>query len=248
MLLMATAEGGLWLTHLAPGAVSPPVCLQTNGSQFRETAFSDQGKWVAAADGDALRVWDLKRQPPRPGLAVAAGNFWNLRFSRDERLLGAVTGPIMTEQTVLVWDVASGKELARFQPHRDGVFDLDFSPDGTVLATASGDNTSKLFDLRTRHEITTLRGQLMALFSVCFSPDGRRLATGTGGDEILIWDLETGREVLVLKEHRNDVTMLRFLPTGDSLLSGDGETLHLWRAPSWAEIEAAEKTTEGKTQ
>jgi WD40 repeat protein len=246
MLLMATAEGGLWLTQLAPGAVSLPVCLQTNGSQFRETAFSDQGKWVAAADGDALRVWDLKGQPPGLGFTLAAGNFEKLRFSRDESLLGAVTGPFMTERTVLVWDVARGKEFARYQPHRDEISDLDFSPDGSVLATVCWDNTSKLFDLRTRQETRTLRGQLLALFSVCFSPDGRRLATGTGGDEILIWDLETGREVLVLKEHRNDVTMLRFLPTGDSLLSGDGDTLHLWRAPSWAEIEATEKTTEGK--
>jgi WD40 repeat protein/tRNA A-37 threonylcarbamoyl transferase component Bud32 len=248
MLLMATAEGGLWLTQLAPGAVSLPVCLQTNGSQFRETAFSDQGKWVAAADGDALRVWDLKGQPPGLGFTLAAGNFEKLRFSRDESLLGAVTGPFMTERTVLVWDVARGKEFARYQPHRDEISDLDFSPDGSVLATVCWDNTSKLFDLRTRQETRTLRGQLLALFSVCFSPDGRRLATGTGGDEILIWDLETGREVLVLKEHRNDVTMLRFLPTGDSLLSGDGKTLHLWRAPSWAEIEAVEKTREGKTR
>ncbi len=31
MLLMMTTEGGLWLTDLAPGAVSPPVCLQTKG-------------------------------------------------------------------------------------------------------------------------------------------------------------------------------------------------------------------------
>jgi WD40 repeat protein len=242
MLLMATAGGGLWLADLGPGAVSPPVCLQTNGSRFRETAFSDQAKWVAAADGDALRVWDLKRQPPRPGFALAGGNFEKLRFSRDERLLGAVTGPIRTERTVLVWDVASGKELARFQPHRDETSDLDFSPDGTVLATASYDNTSKLFDLRTRHVITTLRGQLMALFSVCFSPDGRRLATGTGGNEILVWDLETGREVLVLKSGGSGVgSTLRFHPNRDSLLATEGDTLHLWRAPSFAEIDAAEK-------
>ncbi len=264
-LLMVTAEGGLWLTDLAAGAVSPPVCLQTTGSWFREaafarwgeTAFSDQAKWVAVADGEALRVWDLKDQPSRPGFLLAAGNFWGLRFSRDERLLGALTGPIRTGRTILVWDVASGKELARFQPHRDEVEDLDFSPDGTVLATASLDNTSKLFDLRTGHEITTLPGQLMSLYSVCFSPDGRRLATGTGPGydgiaEMLIWDLETRREVLVLKARdpgsiERCYPRVRFHPGGDSLffISSRG-TLHLWRAPSWAEIEAAEKRTDGK--
>jgi WD40 repeat protein/class 3 adenylate cyclase len=240
LLLKATAEGGLWLTDLAQGAVSPPVCLQTNGARFRETAFSDQAKWLAVADGDALRVWNLKHQPRRPASALAAGNFWGLRFSRDERLLGAVTGPIWTAETVLVWDVASGKELVRFQPHRDGVTALDFSPDGTVLATASYDNTCKLFDLR-RHKFTTLRGQLLAPFSVCFSPDGRRLAAGLAGGSIVLWDLETGREVLVLKTHRAGISAVRFHPSGDSLLSTDGDTLHLWRVPSWDEIQAIEK-------
>jgi WD40 repeat protein len=194
---------------------------------------------VAASDGASLRVWDLKGRPPRPAWTLAAGNFSDLRFSRDERLLGAVTGPIMIERTVVVWELPSGKELARLRPHH--VLNLDFSPDGTVLATASGDNTCKLFDLRTGREIATLRGQLLALFSVAFSPDGRRLATGTGGYDILIWDLNTGRDVLVLKGHKDGVTMLRFLPTGDALLSGDGKAFHLWRAPSWAEIEAVEK-------
>ena len=251
MLLMMTAEGRVWLTDIATGAVSPPVCLQTNGSRFTETAFSDQAKWVAVADGEALRVWELKRQPPRPGFLLAAGYFGRLRFSPDERFLGAVTGPIQTEESVVVWDVASGKELVRFQPHRDHVTGLAFSPDGTVLATASYDNTCKLFDLWRRQEITTLRGQLLSLHSVCFSPDGRRLAAGMGDGGINIWDVKTGREVLVLKGRQNTVDLvnaLRFYPSGDSLLSVAENTLHLWGAPSWAEIEAAEKGTEGKTQ
>ncbi len=183
---------------------------------------------------------------------LAAGKFGGLRFSRDERLLGAITGPIRTELTVLVWDVASRKELVRFQPHRDNVTALDFSPDRTLLATVSTDNTCKLFDLRRRstNAIATLRGHLMSLESVCFSPDGRRLAACTGGSGtigggIIIWDLESAREVLFLKPHGiSAVVAVRFLPTGDSLLSIDGDGLHLWRTPSWEEINTAEKRTD----
>jgi eukaryotic-like serine/threonine-protein kinase len=241
LLLVTTAEGGLWLMDLAPVAASPPVCLQTEGLQVKETAFSDHAKWLAVSDGEWLRVWDMRGQSPRPMAALAKGNFSTLRFSRDERLVGAVTGPILTERIVRVWEVDTGKELARFQPHRDEIYDFDFSPDNTMLATAGGDNTSKLFDLRAGEVVMTLRGQLLALFSVSFSPDGRRLATGTGGDEILIWDLKTGRDVLAVKGRGSDVTMVRFLTDGNSLLWGDGKSLHLWRAPSWGEIESVEQ-------
>ena len=248
LLLMATTEGGLWLTDLAPGAVSPPVCLQTNGSplpsgDYAHAAFSEQAKWLAVADGEALRVWDLNQHPPQPGSMLAAGNFWKLRFSQDERFLAAVASP---NYTVLVWDVASGKKLVRFQPQREFISGLDFSPDGTVLATVSFDNTCKLFDLRQRstNAIAILPGHLGSLFSVCFSPDGRRLAAGTGGggttgSGIIIWDLETDREVIALKTHEVG-RAVHFHPGGDSLLSSARGTMRLWRAPSWAEIAAAE--------
>ena len=257
LILMATAEGALWLTDLAPGAASAPVCLQTNGSPLQDAAFSDQAEWLAVADGQALRVWNLKNQPRRPGFVLAAENFRNLRFSHGERLLGAIMpGAIFPEQTVVVWDVASGKKLVRLQPPRDYLSELDFSPDGTVLATICANNTCKLFDLRRRQDITTLRGQLLSLHSVCFSPDGRRLATvsngsGPAGASLIIWDLETSREVLVLKTGWNISIIagaVRFHPSGDSLLLFGAHTLRLYRAPSWEEIAAAEKSTKSKTQ
>lgn len=251
-LLMRTEEGGLWLTDLVSEAVSPPVALQTNASQLRQATFSDQAKWLAIADANSLRVWNLKMQPPGQGAALAIGNCARLRFSSDERLLAAAMGPIATELKVLVWEVASGKELARFQPHRDDVSGLEFSPDGTVLATVSYDNTCKVFDLHQRKQIKTLPGQLLAFHSVSFSPDGQRLAAGMGDGGIIIWDVETGREVLILKRQQNVVNQiiaLRFHPGGDSLLSvGLQGTLNLWHAPGWAEIEAAEKDTEGQRQ
>ncbi len=251
LFLMPTAEGGLWLTELALGAISPPVCLITNGPRllmapvFQKTCFSDQAKWLAVADGQTLRLWNLKDQPRRSAVTLATGDFRLLRFSWDERLLGAVTGGILTEQTVLVWDLASGKEIVHFQPHRNYVAGVDFSHDGMVLATASWDNTCKLLDLHNGQKIATLRGPtLMAISSVCFSPDGRRLAAGVGGGSLILWDLETQREVLLLKlpvNLMNLVTPVRFNSNGDSLLAVDQSGFHLWRAPSWDEIDAVEK-------
>jgi WD40 repeat protein len=244
LLLMGTANGGVWLTGIPPDVAIPSVCLQTNGSEAVNVQFSDAANWVALSDRDKLQVWNLTNQPPYPGVTLSTGKFWQVRFSPNERLLSAVTGPIPTERTVFVWDLASGEELVRFRPHRDNVSGIAFSPDNAVLATSSEDNTCKLLDLR-RGRVTTLRGQRMALHSVCFSPDGDRLATGTGDGSIIIWDLHTGREVLVLRKHLGEMNMVRavrFDPNGDSLVSVHDNKVHLWRAPSWQEIAAAEAT------
>ena len=241
LLFLFTDGGGAWLMDLAERADARPVCLQSEGLRFRAGAFSDHGSWLALADENTVRVWTLKKGQPLLAFTSQERDVHLVSFSIDERFLGAAAGPGSIEQTIVVWDTASGKELLRHQAHHDWVSGIDFSPDGRLAATVDCSNICKLFDVRSRREVATLRGQLMALHSVCFSPDGRRLAAGTGDGCINVWDLETGREVLVLKGHRDLLGWLRFHPRGDWLLSSEGRTLRLWRAPSWAEIEAEEK-------
>ncbi|HMF15480.1 MAG TPA: hypothetical protein VKE94_24370, partial [Gemmataceae bacterium] len=73
----------------------------------------------------------------------------------------------------------------------DRVHGLDFSPDGRFLATASEDQTVRVWDVKTGKEVVPSRGHRAAVFSVAFSPDGNRLVSGSwytraGGK---IWDV-----------------------------------------------------------
>jgi WD40 repeat protein len=96
-------------------------------------------------------------------------------------------------------------------------------------------------------EAETLRGFLQGAHSVAFSPDARRLAVGGDGREaIKIWDLQTGQELLTLEAQDS-----LFGHYGGTAFSADGSllgslpflgVLHVWRAPSWSEIEAAEQS------
>src|SRR5262249_59415727 len=92
-----------------------------------------------------------------------------------------------------------------------------FSPDGTRLATASGDQTVRLWDARTGQELLVLKGHTGTVCSVCFSPDGTRLATASADQTARLWDARTGQEL----PGRPD------FPFRDNPLSPDGQRLAL---------------------
>ena len=68
---------------------------------------------------------------------------------------------------------------------------MAFSPDGTLLATASHDGTARIWDLATGTTRTTLQGHT-GTRGVAFSPDGTLLATASDDGTARIWDLATG--------------------------------------------------------
>ena len=60
---------------------------------------------------------------------------------------------------------------------------MAFSPDGKRLASASGDQTVKVWDATSGQEMLTLKGHTDAVMSVAFSPDGKRLASASFGSD-----------------------------------------------------------------
>src|SRR6185369_6318969 len=86
--------------------------------------------------------------------------------------------------------VALAQNPAEFKGHTNYVYAVAFSPDGGTLATASFDNTVKLWDYKTGKEKTTLKGHTAQVYSVAFSPDGNLIATGSMDKTIRVYDKE----------------------------------------------------------
>ncbi len=107
---------------------------------------------------------------------------------------------------------------------------LAFSPDGKILASASGDATIILWDVASRQPLgSPLKGHQGPVLSLIFGPDGSTLASGSDDMSVVLWDMETRQPRWTLKEPCSAVLSVAFSPDGKTLASGTlEENIILW--------------------
>ena len=75
------------------------------------------------------------------------------------------------------------------------IYTVDFSPDGKRLASASGDQTVRIWNLASGETVRTLKGHSSVVHVVGFSLDGRSLGSGSQDKTVALWDVaEIGAE------------------------------------------------------
>ncbi len=190
------------------------VTRQIKGDRFCE--------WDVTS-GREIRRWQVASANPLWKGAVSADGQWFVAFD------GEGTGHLL--------QLATGRDQ-QFNFELKQVSDAVFSPNGRWLAAVSVLGLGQLYDTATGRKTATLQGFLQGAHSVAFSPDGQRLAIGSNGNEaIKLWDVESLQELLTLKGQGSMFNSVTFSPDGNVLASSNSRgILHLWRAPSFAEI------------
>jgi WD40 repeat protein len=118
--------------------------------------------------------------------------------------------------------------------HMGHVKAVAFSQDGCTLASASSDDTLKLWEAASGLELCCLIGHTGSVHSVAFSRDGNMLASASWDHTIKLWDTASARELRTLIGHSSHVS---FSPDGRTLASASDDcTLKLWDAVSGREL------------
>ena len=156
---------------------------------IRSVAYSPDGNQLAVGNNLGVWLYNLRSETEVGLLTGHTREVLSVAYSPDGRTLASAGGYF--DNTVRLWDVATGKHKHTFTDHVGEVTAVVYSPNGCTLAGVGGyvDQTIRLWDTETGEHKHTLAGHIDDVYSAAFSPDGSTLVSGSRDETILLWDI-----------------------------------------------------------
>ena len=231
--LFATAA---WVMTLfaAPNirAQSPTIFWkrQVNSDRINTVIFNPSGDTLIAGSSDRLiqfwRVSDgtLLKTLNTGAAYVHESAIESLTITSDGTKLASASF-----QVVKLWTLPSGAEQDLYG-HNDWVVGVAFSPNGQYLASASFDQSVKIWRPSDGALLRTIVPSTQRqMRTVAFSPDSTLLAAAGGDDLIHVWRTSDWTEVRTLTGHTDDIYTITFSPDGTKIASGGyDQTARIW--------------------
>ena len=190
--------------------------------------------YVSVGDDKRLRVWQLPDVPVSTDAGGWPSGAWGVAFDPrgGQIAVGDGSGGVrvfaVNDEGVLgdVSDPVAG--------HDGRVFDIDWSPDGSLLASVGDDGGVLLWDGDSVAPLEMLGQHGGPTRDVEFSPDGRLLVSSDErpdqeGRNVIVWDVAERRQIAVLAGHRQGVRAVGFAPDGQTIATADGQgEIRIW--------------------
>lgn len=240
-LASAAAEVGLAPAEFAARLERSPALVRVLGN-LRVKGGTVQREAFQAAFADLVREFQPaspagtveRSPPPAEGTTPFAGHqspILSIAILPDGRQ--AVSGS--EDRTVRLWDVASGRELRRFEGHTGEVTAVAFSADGSRVV--SGDRVLRLWDVKTGRALRRFEGHTDKVRALTISADGKFIVSGSNDGTVRLWDTAKGTEVVSTAGHTGPVTSVAISADGGRIISGSHDrTVRLWNATNGKEL------------
>lgn len=213
--LVYSPDGTKAVTGSADGAIKvwdtqSGFCIITFTQHTAEVTalkFSARNVLFSASLDGSVRAFDLKRYRNfRVFVAPERVQFSSLAVDPSGELVCAGS---LDNFDIHVWNVQSSALVDRLSGHEGPVQSLDFSPDGSLLASGSWDRTAKLWSFFGRTSTTEQAVFQAEVINVCFRPDGKQFAASTRDGLVAVYDVKTMQQVSEI-DLQNDLRQGRF--------------------------------------
>lgn len=268
-LASSSADSTVRLWNASTG--QPLHVLQKHIDYVFKLSFSADGARLASssaaigisesdrtAEHNTIQVWDVASGEniltiPPDGVGFVR----DVEFSPDGATIAATTWSGALGGTARFYDAFTGEERQRLYAHRDTIANLEFSPDGALLATASRDQSVKIWDIDKGVQVTSYVDLGDRIQDIEFSPDGEYLLIGLGeagnfpdgsdspaDSSAYLWDLRNRTQAQVFSGHSNWVWAADISPDGSLFASGSGP---LFGPESVAVLDASARIWDAET-
>ncbi len=221
----------LWVDG-RPGLVLP------HSQTVTAIAFRGDGKRIATAEGNRIRIWNADTGREELQLRNAPSKvIGGLAWHTDGRHLFASGGNnVSLALDDWVWDLDRPEQVAIFRTQFErSLYGFSVMPDGRVPGFTTNLGLNVLDPLGGRPAQAFYSEGCVGSWAV--HPNGRLLAVGRGGGAVAVCDAAEAVELLTLPTDQQTVILVVFDPTGRRLAARDGSShLWIWDAPPLAEL------------
>ncbi len=205
-----------------------PLDLKIKGGHYGSSvSWSPDGDKIATFRSETVFIWDSTTGQQISSFPVPKGA---LRYSPDGRslVMGHVDG------TVRVWEIESGKQLAVYRGHEQGVSYATCSPNGKWIASVSRDGRVKVWAVDRNNQVSGVSGAAKrgvhepGRDRIAIAPNGKYFAgLRADGTTVVMFDYSSGQERSLLPVG-STVNAITFSPNSDQLVVAHSGGIQVW--------------------
>jgi mono/diheme cytochrome c family protein len=206
-----------------------PVLYTQRPGQTTAIASSPWAPIVAVAGQKQVSLYNSDTAQLVGVLPFPEGIPFVVRFSRNGSVLLVAGGRGGHSGCAVLFDVKTGKRIAKIGDELDAVLAADLNPQQTLVALGGPNRVVRIYSTETGEKLHEIKKHTDWVYAVQFSPDGVLLATCDRSGGLFVWEAETAREYLNLRGHNGAVCDVSWRADSNVLASaGEDTTIKLW--------------------